>query len=743
MKPNRWRRSLRRVVPLTLITLTLVVIGVLVRVEDYTALERLRTIVFDEYQNLSPRAFDPDAPVRIIAIDEESLRRVGQWPWPRSQIATMVDRLTDLGAAAIGLDIIFAEPDRMSPDNIARLMPEGPERDRVAAALQGVPRGDDMLAVSLQRAPSVVGVLLEADSGQQPSSDRGFSDPKAGYAFAGDPPHDFLPNYGQIKGPLPALAQAAVGLGALNWLPGTDQIVRTVPLMFHAGDGVFMPGLAAETLRVAQGETGFVIRSSNASGQTAFGAETGINAIKIGAFVVPTTRNGSVLMHYTPHEDARHISAWRVLDGDVKPEEIAGRIILVGATATGLFDLQATPIDVAIPGIEINAQLIEQIVAGVWLERPDWADGMEIIVFVLLALLFGLVAAVLAPQTAAVVGVTTIAVVFGASYWAFTREGIFIDPSFPSLASGITLFAMTAWVAVRERADRRWVRHAFSRYVSSDVVENLADDPARLTLGGEMRPMTILFTDIRGFTTIGETMDAEALTAYLNAFLTEMTGVILAHRGTIDKYMGDAIMAFWNAPLDDFAHAAHACETALSMLDALAAFNASSDRDFPVTAIGIGLNTGVCCVGNLGADQRFDYSVIGDDVNVASRLESQTKTYGVPILVGPRTAEQARPAGYVFALVDNVRVKGKTAPIEVFALIGGPNHPPSEALEIAGEAVDALATAAEVGDTTAMNDALETLDALGSTMLDTVVAIYRSRYQRLMRSEIGDIAATD
>ncbi|UOM34068.1 CHASE2 domain-containing protein [Acuticoccus sp. I52.16.1] len=746
LRPTRWRRLLRRVAPLTLITFALIVTGILVRVENFAALQRLRTIVFDEYQNLHPRQYDLDAPVRIIAIDEESLDRLGQWPWPRSRVADLVDRLTEMGAAAIGLDILFAEADRMSPDNIARLMPEGPERERVAAALQGVPRGDDMLAVSLQNAPAVVGVLLEAGAGpgvDAPQADRGFTDPKAGFAFAGDPPDQFLPHFGRINGPLPGLAQAALGLGALNWLPGTDQIVRTVPLLFHAEDGVYMPGLAAETLRVAQQASGFVVRSSNASGQTSFGAHTGINAVKIGAFAVPTTRDGSVLMHYTPHEAARLIPAWWVLEGLVDPDEIAGRIILVGATATGLFDLQATPIDVAIPGIEINAQLIEQIVEGVWLERPDWAEGLELVVFIVLAVLFGFVSGLFSPQTAVLVGVATIGLVFAGSYAAFVRAGLFLDPSYPSLASAVTLFATTAWVAVRERRDRRWVRDAFSRYVSRDVVENLAQDPARLTLGGEMRPMTILFTDIRGFTTIGETMDAQALTAYLNAFLTEMTGVILAHRGTIDKYMGDAIMAFWNAPLDDFAHAAHACETALHMLDALEAFNARSGGALPETAIGIGLNTGVCCVGNLGASQRFDYSVIGDDVNIASRLESQTKTYGLPILVGPRTAEQARPAGYLFALVDKVKVKGKTEAIDVFGLIGGPNHPPSHQLEMTAKGIDILAEAAQDGDVERMKAALDAIGHTEPCVLDTVVAMYRRRYERLTRTGIDDIAATD
>lgn len=742
---GRLGRGLRRIAPLALITFAVIAVGLWVRVENFAALQRLRTIVFDEYHHLNPRPYDPGAPVRVIAIDEESLARVGQWPWPRSKLAELVDKLSELGAAAIGIDVIFAEPDRMSPEQIARLMPEGPERERVAAALADVPRGDHVFAEAIQRAPVVLGVVLEAGAGpgmEGPGADRGFVDPKAGFAFAGDLPHDFLPNFGHVAGPLSVLSQSAVGLGALNWLPSDDAVVRAVPLMFHAGNGVFMPSLVAETLRVAQSQSTFVIRSSNASGQTAFGAKTGVNAVRIGAFEIPTAPDGSVPIHFTHDQPERRIPAWWVLDGLVDPDQVAGRIMLIGATATGLYDLQATPLSPATSGIEINAQLIEQVVADDWLERPDWAAGLEAVVFVALALMFGTAAAILSPLAAVILGLGTIAVVFAGSYWAFTERGLFLDPSFPSFGSAVALLGSVAWVAVRERADRRWVRDAFSRYVSRDVVENLAQDPARLALGGEMRPMTILFTDIRGFTSIGETMDAEALTAYLNAFLTAMSGVILHHRGTIDKYMGDAIMAFWNAPVSDFAHAAHACETALSMLDHLKLFNASGEGH-PETAIGIGLNTGMCCVGNLGANQRFDYSVIGDDVNIASRLEGQTKTYGVPILVGPRTAEQARPAGYHFAMVDTVRVKGKTEPIDIYALIGGPNHPVSPALEAAGAALDQLAAADRAGEADAMREALEGVEGGEATVLDTTLIMYRRRYQRLVRSEVGDTQATD
>jgi adenylate cyclase len=254
------------------------------------------------------------------------------------------------------------------------------------------------------------------------------------------------------------------------------------------------------------------------------------------------------------------------------------------------------------------------------------------------------------------------------TYMAFVRAGLFIDPTFPGAGSALALFGATGWVAARERSARRFVRGAFGRYASADLVDALVRDPDRLVLGGETREMTVLFSDIRGFTTLAEGMEATELTAYLNAYLTAMTDVVAANGGTIDKFIGDAVMAFWNAPLDTPDHAARACAAALGMQAALAAFNRAHAGRWPPTAIGIGINTGVCVVGNLGSRQRFDYSAIGDEVNVAARLETLTKDLGEPILVGAATAAAA--AGFVFEPAGRVAVKGRREPVEVLALRG-------------------------------------------------------------------------
>lgn len=731
---GRWRKTKRRVMralPLALLTLLVLVAGTATRFVDPGPLRQVRNMVFDEFQRQHPRPYDPAGPVRVVAIDEASLERLGQWPWPRSLIADITDRLTQMGAAAIAFDVLFSEPDRMSPEALADLLPEGPARVALLESLAGTVGNDLAFSEALLRTNSILSVALNrtrprADGDAPSEADRLFAEPKAGFAFAGDPPHPFIAHFEGVTGPIATLSEAAAGLGAVNWLPDRDQVVRSVPLVVRLNDDVLVPGLAAEALRVAQGASTLIVRATNASGQGAFGEATGINAVKIGGIVVPTDASGAVRVHYAEDAPQRSIPAWRVAEGAISPDEIAGRIILIGATAPGLYDLRATPLEAATPGVEVHAQLLEHVIDGASLTRPDWTVGLELIAFWALTLIFAFAAALLTPLKSIILGLVTLSVTVAASYYAFLDKGLLIDPSFPVIGSGFALLAATGWVAVREQAERRWVRGAFSRYVASDLVETLAQNPDALTLGGQMRPMTILFMDVRSFTSISETMDAQKLTGFLNDLLTPLTDVILSHRGTVDKYMGDAIMAFWNAPLDDPDHEAHACEAALAMADAADAFNARFAGDYPPVAIGIGMNSGECCVGNLGSTRRFDYSVIGDDVNVASRLEAQTKGYGVTIVVGPSTAEVAMPRGYRCLSIDKIRVKGKEQALEVFALIGGPNHPVPEKTEAAIPTLERAIAAFRAGDTELLDAELDALEAYDHPF-HAIAALYNQR----------------
>ena len=355
--------------------------------------------------------------------------------------------------------------------------------------------------------------------------------------------------------------------------------------------------------------------------------------------------------------------------------EIAGRDILIGTSAVGLLDLRATPLDSAVPGVEVHAQAIEQMLSGEHLSRPPFATGLELVYLVAagaaLAWLIGRLGAV----GTAVIGAAAIVVLFAASWGAYTNAGYLLDPVYPSIAVLLVYLATSLTGYIATERERSRVRSAFGHYVAAPLVEELARNHDKLKLGGETREVTVLFADVRGFTNIAEGMTAEELIAFLNRLFTPLSDIILEERGTIDKFMGDAVMAFWNAPLLEATHAASACRAALRMQqkveqlnDLWAAEAAARGQRVVRVHLGIGLNTGDCCVGNVGSPQRFDYSILGDVVNVASRLENATKTYGMPIIVGEKTALAARVLA--FLEIASVKVRGKERPERIYALIG-------------------------------------------------------------------------
>lgn len=528
---------------------------------------------------------------------------------------------------------------------------------------------------------------------------------------------------------LPALEDAAQGIGSINWIPDRDQIVRRVPLIFRVGDQ-YVPSLAAEALRVAQGAGSYILKASNANGEEAFGAVTGLNHIKIGAVVVPTNSEGAIWLRFRPSDPGTFIPAKDVLDGTMGPDAVAGRIVLVGTSAAGLLDLRATPIDVAVPGVEIYAQVIEHILSGETFSRPDFARGVELAAMVLL----GLLLAVTLPRLPATAGAAFGAVVIGGllagGYFAYDPGGLLFDVLYPALVLILlTVGAVLYTYRETERA-RAGVRRAFQYYVSPDVVDEIIADPGRLELGGEVRELTLLFCDVRGFTTISEGMSAHELTRFINSLLTPLSEIILDHRGTIDKYMGDAIMAFWNAPLDDPDHARHAIQAAEAMLAAMGPLNeawqreaAAAGRTMPMVRIGVGVNTGECCVGNLGSATRFDYSVIGDEVNVASRFESLTKDYGLGLLMGEQTARLAGRDAIVE--VDEVQVRGKTVATRLFTV--APRDCPADWLIAHRRFVDALtsgdAAAAEPARVAAARSAPAAFALYYERMIEKVAAL--------------------
>ena len=500
--------------------------------------------------------------------------------------------------------------------------------------------------------------------------------------MAGDPPDDFLPAFAGLVAPLPVLVEAASGLGVTNWLPDHDQVVRRVPLLIRAGE-VVVPSLALESLRLAQGASSYVLRGSNASGTSAFGRQTGLNAVKVGDIEVQTSGDGSIRPRYTHSIAERYISAADVLAGTVPAEAVGGRIVLVGTPVVGLGDVRATPLENVVPGVEIQAQVLEQLLSGQLLFRPDWARGLETAVTLVFMLLLALTLPRLPPAIAAGLTVLAVALIVGATWLAFEELALLIDPAGPSLMIGIAYLSGASMLWEEGIQAERRVRRAFGKYVTPAVVARIAHNPELLVLSGETRELTMLFCDVRSFSTLSEGLSAREVSQFLNDYLTPMTDVILKHDGTIDKYIGDAIVAFWNAPLDVADHPRRAVAAALDMRVALARYNddrlALRSDDNPVTSIriGVGLNVGQCSVGNMGSLQRFDYSALGDPMNVAARLEALTKTYDVDLLATDGLVD--RTDDFAWLEIDEVRVKGRSASTRLFALFGDPGHAASEA----------------------------------------------------------------
>ncbi|MBC7768290.1 MAG: adenylate/guanylate cyclase domain-containing protein [Phycisphaerales bacterium] len=638
-------------------------------------LQSLRLIAFDTYQRLAPAAPLPDSPVRIVAIDEEALARQGQWPWPRSMMAQLTDELRDAGASAIVFDILFAEPDRTSPEQMLTWLPQQ-RRQALSGVIADWPTHDVLFAEALAESPTILAVVLHNEHTEM-------SFPlKAGFAVAGDDPGAFVVGFPGVSDNLPILSEAAQGVGFINWVPDGDQIVRRAPLLALQGE-TLTPSLDLETLRVAQGASTIIVRSSNAHGATAFGRNTGVNEVRVGGATIPTGPSGDISIHFRASQPELYISAARVLNGEIEPGALNGAIVLVGATAPGLLDLRATPLDAAIPGVEIHQQIIEQIIAGNYLTRPDFAPGIEWLVAMLAVLLVAAVAERTSAAISATLGIALIGALLAGGAVLFATAGYLFDPVFP--AACVFVFAASAATYLHRRAEvqRAEIRRAFSQYVAPSIVKELAAHPERLKLGGEVRDLTLLVCDIRNFTTIAEKLSAEEMTAFINSFLTPLTDIIIESGGTIDKYMGDAILAFWNAPMDDAQHALHALEASRHMGAKMRDLNvkwraeaAAAGRAFNDVSIGIGVNSGECCVGNLGSDRHFDYSAIGDAVNVTARLESLTKVYGLMLLVGEETVTRAPNPGFVE--VDLVRVKGRGAPSRIFTLLPDGDSLPAE-----------------------------------------------------------------
>ncbi|WP_417789098.1 CHASE2 domain-containing protein [Terasakiella pusilla] len=645
---------------MTRLTGLLLLIGLLtIQVLDPYPVQFMRNKVFDMYQRAEPREVK-SRPVTIVDLDEESLATVGQWPWPRSIIGDMVANLFRMGAGVVAFDMAFPEPDRLSPnmiaDNVAGLDPALEEQ------LRSLPSNDEYFANIIRQTRVILG---------QAGFDREIEDQvhrppvKKSIGFRGEKPNAFVPSLPSLVRNVPVLEEAAAGHGFFSLFPENDGIVRRVPTLFQF-DGDIYTGLSIEMLRVATGRQ-TILATANSNGVESVAIAKGL--------ILPTDQKGRVWPHFSKHDKAKYVSARDVLSGVVDPAMIKGKLILVGTSAVGLLDIRSTPVEGTLPGVEVHANVIESVFDQAFLERPNNMNGAEF----LLTLAVGLILIILVPMIGAKWTLILFALIAGGSgatsWYLFSEKKMLFDAGFAMFATLGIYVQLTYMGYAAEEAQKKQVRSAFSHYMSPALVERLAEDPSGLKLGGENRPMTLLFCDVRGFTSISELFDAEGLTKLINKFLTPLTNVILNRQGTIDKYMGDCIMAFWNAPLDVENHEREGCLSALAMIDSLVEVNERLEKEaeeegrphIPLK-IGIGLNTGVCCVGNMGSDQRFDYSVLGDPVNLASRLEGQSKAYGVTIVIGESTYKNVLDLACIE--LDLIQVKGKTEAVRIYSVLG-------------------------------------------------------------------------
>jgi adenylate cyclase len=642
------------------------------RAYDPRIVDELKERTFDAYQRLQPRPY-ADLPVRIVDIDEASIAAFGQWPWPRTRLAALTRRLGELGVGVVAYDVIFAEPDRTTPGRLAADLGDSdvPNRDATVALLKSLPDHDNIFAQAMAKTPTVLGFAASAQRNEtRPSV-------KAGLAFVGVQPTEVLDEFRGTVSNLKLLDEAAAGIGAIN-LSARDRsgVIRRVPMLLSDGARIY-PSLAIEALRVVQNQKGIVVRGTGSSGD----ADTGHAALldmRVGDFRLPLTEDGEAWVYFNRDRPSLHISVKDVLDPGKDAEmrdRLEGAIVLVGTSASGLLDARATPLGQVVPGVAIQAQLIEQIIAQDFIDRPDWADGFEILLTLLMASLVAVLVLGFGSRFSLIAGGFVVLSAVGASWVAFSHFRLLIDPIYPSLAAMATYVAVERVLHMASDQEKKFVRQAFGQYLAPELLARLEKSPDGMRLGGESRELTVMFMDVRGFTPISEALTATELVDFINTLLAPLSDAIQDELGTIDKYIGDSIMAFWNAPVDVDDHAARACRAALKMRAVVEQLNDADAFGFaargfadPVVRIGVGINTGMACVGNMGSQKRFNYSAMGDVVNVAARIESTTKNFGTDLLVSEQVAQVAPHIALLEA--GEIMLKGKSSSTKLFAIAG-------------------------------------------------------------------------
>ena len=633
---------------------------------DPPLLQYLRNAGFDQLQRIWPRE-KQDLPVRIVDIDEASLAKLGQWPWSRQKLGQLVTELSTMGAAVIAFDIVFPEPDRLSPSRIAgdpdlvsRLSPTA--RQEIAASF---PDNDEIFAEAIKGRPVVLAFS------NAPGNERKVPPRTAGFAQTGLDASKAPPLIQSVAANLEKLESVAAGFGGINLDLAREQgIARRVPMLWTDGTG-FYPSLALEALRVVQGASTFVVNASENS-------ENAIDSIRVGDFEIPVAEDSGFTLRYRPNSPDTYVSAYRVISGterEALAPLINGSIVFIGTSAAGLLDVRTTSLGETVPGVLVHAQVVEQVLSGDYLIRPQWVGGAELLAFFILGLL--LIAAIMfwSPLTGAAAGIAALAILTFASAYAFRSLGVLIDSTFPILGIILTFLATVAFRLLVTDSDRRMLRNAFGHFVSPDVLHEIESHPDSLKLGGEVKNITVLFVDIRGFTTLSEKLPPENLVPLINTLLDRWSNSIIAQGGTIDKFIGDSIMAFWNAPLSKDNHQYYAALAALGIRHQTAELNADEaigkilkERGQWPLRCGVGMCTGPACVGNMGSQTRFDYSAVGETVNIAARTETASKRANFDVVIAGELATATQKLAVLPA--GRVAMAGRSSQMQIWAVAG-------------------------------------------------------------------------
>lgn len=583
----------------------------------------------------------PDKDLVVVAIDHASIKEIGRWPWSREITGQLIENLAQYGTKVTALDIVFAEPQKFcsggSPDSAL-----ADSIGRAGNVVMGYFFRDEQQVVdptALAQMDRATVKLIKTAEGVQ-------SIP--------------LIEYTNLDANLSELGANALDFGFFNAKPDDDGLYRrALLLLLYNGD--IYPSLALKALRHYLGSDIMLEVKP-----------WGIDSLQIGSLRIPSREDGTlVLNYYGPSRSFRTVSAADVIKKRLKPDALKGAIAFVGATEIGIFDIRATPFDPTMPGVELHATVAANALERRFLLYDGVTQMQEVLCILLFPVVLGILLAFM-PGSFAGLGafIGTTGLFFLINYQSFTRGLRDMTVIYPLLGLGVTYLACEVWRNLVVEKKGRQLKKAFSNYVSPDLVREIEKNPDKLVLGGEQREISILFSDIRSFTTVSESLTPSELVTLLNEYLSPMTRIVLDEKGTLDKFIGDAVMAIFNAPLDLPGHATHACTAAVKMVEELKRLNTDfARRGMHTLDIGVGINTGPAVVGNMGADIRFDYTAIGDSVNLASRLEGLNKYYGSHILVSEDTRNQVVDGLFTFREVDRVRVKGKQLPIVMYELM--------------------------------------------------------------------------